>query len=79
MKQGVWDSQTPNKVCIRSPEGETRSLRLTDSYQGLYKESGGWIDETRSLRLTDSYQGLYKESGGWNKESQTYRLLPRAA
>ena len=41
MKQGVSDSQTPTKGCIRSPEGETRSLRLTDSYQGMYKESGG--------------------------------------
>ena len=41
MKQGVSDSLTPTKVCIRSPEGETRCLRLTDAYQGLYKESGG--------------------------------------
>ena len=41
-----------------------QSLRLTDSYQGLYKESGG---ETKCIRYTDSYQGLYKESGGRNK------------
>ena len=35
------DSLTPTKGCIMNPEGDTRCLRLTDSYQGLYKESGG--------------------------------------
>ena len=36
VKQGV--SQTPTKGCIKSPDGEARSLGLTDSYQGLYEE-----------------------------------------
>ena len=56
MKQGVSDALTSTRGRIRSPEDETKSLGLTDSYQGLYKE-----DVTRSLGLTDSYQGLYKE------------------
>ena len=41
MKQEVSDSQTPTKGCIGSLQGETRSLRLTDSYQGLHRESVG--------------------------------------
>ena len=44
MRHGVLDSQTPTNGCIRSPDGETRSLRLTDSYQWMYKGSG-WRDK----------------------------------
>ena len=55
-------------------EGGTKSLRLTDSYQGIRCLEG----KTRSLALTDAYQGLYKDSGGRNKESHTHGLIRRA-
>ena len=33
MKQGVSDSQTPAKGCIRSPESERRSFKFMDSWE----------------------------------------------
>ena len=64
MKQGVSDSLTPTKGCIRSLEGELMKQGVSDSLtptKGCIRSPEG---ETRSLRLTDSYQGLHKESGG---------------
>ena len=60
MKQGVSDSWTPTKGCIRSPEGETRSLRLMYSQENQSLKTVTWL----SIYLNSI--GTIKNYGGSN-------------